>query len=93
MPFVIEAIDRAGHLETRLANRAAHLEHLAGVADKVIAAGPLLGADGKPVGSLIILDLPDLAAMQGFVSADPYSKADLFETVTIRPWVRVYPKD
>ena len=33
------------------------------------------------------------AAAEAFVADDPYAKAGLFESVTIRPWRKVYPAD
>jgi uncharacterized protein YciI len=52
-------------------------------------AGPLLSASGDMIGSLIILDVPDLADAHRWAADDPYAKAGLFETVTLTEWKRV----
>jgi uncharacterized protein YciI len=52
-------------------------------------AGPFLDKDGEMCGSLIILDLPDIAAAQAWATNDPYAKAGLFREVTLMPWNKV----
>jgi uncharacterized protein YciI len=46
--------------------------------------GPFVDADGKMIGSLLIIEAADLAAAEAFAAADPYKAADVFESVTIR---------
>ena len=88
MLVALFARDKAGALETRLANREAHIAHLkeSGV---VAQAGPLLDDDGQMCGSLVVLDVEDMAAAQAWADADPYAKAGLFENVTLIQWNRV----
>lgn len=80
--------DKPGHLQTRLDNRSAHLAHIesSGVVEM---AGPFLDAGGQMTGSLVILQVEDLAAAQAWADADPYAKAGLFESVTISEWKKV----
>lgn len=93
MHFVIHCTDRPGSAALRTANRPDHLAHLERHAAAILAAGPLLGADGaSPVGSLLIMEFADRAAAEAFAAADPYAKAGLFAAVTITPWRRTYPK-
>ena len=80
--------DKPGALEIRKANREAHLAYL-GASDIVRQAGPLLDEAGAMTGSLLILDVVDLAQAQDWAASDPYSKAGLFETVQIVEWKRV----
>ena len=47
-------------------------------------------ADGKPRGSLLILDVADRAEAEAFAAGDPYAKAGLFESAVIRPFRQVY---
>ena len=86
MLFSIVAIDRPGRLERRKATRPAHLEFLAVSADRVRAAGAFLAEDGTPTGSLLIVEAESLAEAEAMVAADPYTKAGLFESVTVRAW-------
>lgn len=87
MRVALICIDKAGALQTRLDNRAAHLAHIesSGVVEM---AGPFL-QDGAMVGSLVILDVPDLAAAQDWATNDPYAQAGLFQSVDIREWKKV----
>ncbi|TIN51131.1 MAG: hypothetical protein E5X95_05360, partial [Mesorhizobium sp.] len=47
---------------------------------------------GKPDGSLVMIEAPDMAGAQALAAADPYAKAGLFESVEIRPWNWVFQK-
>lgn len=85
--FAVICRDKPGHLETRKANRDAHLAYLAETG--VAQAGPFLDTDGQMCGSLLILDVADHAAAKAWVAGDPYGKAGLFESVTIDEWKRV----
>lgn len=92
MLFAITCLDKPGSLELRLANRAAHLDYARRNAHRMVVGGPLLGEDGESmVGSLLVIDLPDRAAAEALMAEDPYTKAGLFESVTIRPYKKVFP--
>lgn len=88
MLIALMARDKDGALETRKANRDAHLAYIdaTGVVDQ---AGPLLDADGQMIGSLVILDVDDMAAARDWADNDPYAKAGLFQSVDLIPWKRV----
>ncbi len=89
MPFyALVCRDKPGALDIRKANRDAHLEHIrkSGV---VSQAGPFLDADGQMCGSLVVLNVPDRSAAEAWAEADPYAKADLFDSVSIDEWNRV----
>ncbi|GAB4560368.1 MAG: YciI family protein [Ruegeria sp.] len=87
MLIALIARDKDGALQTRLDNRAAHLAYIeeTGV---VAQAGPLLDGDSM-IGSLVILDVEDLAAAQAWADNDPYAKAGLFKSVELIPWKKV----
>lgn len=80
--------DKPGHLQTRKDNRDAHLAYLRATG-VVQQAGPLLDDAAEMCGSLIVLDVTDMAAAQEWADNDPYAKAGLFETVTLIQWNRV----
>jgi uncharacterized protein len=88
MLFALIARDKSGSIDTRLANRAAHLDYInqSGV---VRQAGPLLDKDGGMIGSLLILEVEDQEAAMRWAAGDPYSKAGLFQDVEILPWKKV----
>ena len=92
MPYMIYCLDKPGHAHVRADNRAAHLDYLKKWSDKLIAAGPLLTDDGSGmVGSLILMDLKDRGEADTFLASDPYGKAGLFASVSVRPWKKVLP--
>lgn len=92
MLFAIVCTDRPGALETRMSNRPAHLAFLESRAAELASAGALLDLDGKPCGSLLVIEAADRASAEAFAAADPYAHADVFESTVIRPF-RVVFKD
>lgn len=88
MLFAVICDDRPDGLDTRLANRAAHVAYLkeSGV---VVQAGPFLDDEGKMRGSLVVIDVPDRAAAEAWAGCDPYRLAGLFAKVEIRAWNKV----
>lgn len=90
--FAVNCKDKPGHLQTRLDNRAAHLDYMKANMDKLVIGGPLQTEDRQSmVGSLLVLDFTDRAELDAFLAADPYAKAGLFESVTITPFKKVLP--
>jgi uncharacterized protein YciI len=90
MLFAIICADKPGRIELRQSTRPAHLAHLQAHQAQLVEAGPLLDAEGKPCGSLLLVDMADRAAAEVFATADPYAKAGLFESVLIRPYRAVF---
>ena len=90
MLFAIICTDRPGGLDLRLATRANHIAYLTTYADRIIQGGPVLDIDGRPCGSLLIIEAEDRAAAEGFAATDPYAKAGLFESSVIRPFRTVF---
>lgn len=93
MLFTFTCLDKKDGLALRLQTRPTHLEYLDGHKGRIVFGGPLLDDAGeKPIGSLLIVDLPDQVAAQTFANNDPYAKAGLFQSVTIRPVKKVFPE-
>ena len=87
MLYVAACTDKPNSLETRLANRPAHLEFLNTLGAKVKAGGALLNAEQTtPVGSLLIFEGDSVAEIEALLANDPYAKAGLFSSVTVTPW-------
>ena len=84
--FVLTCLDKPNSLPLRQATREAHLAYLAEHPGVMRLGGPFLDAAGDMAGSLMIVEAADLAAAKAFNAADPYSRADLFASVDIRPW-------
>ena len=91
MHFMIYCQDKAGQSDLRTANRPAHVEYLKANADRIVVAGPLTSEDGAAMlGSLLIMSFDSRDDAEAFAAEDPYNKAGLFASVTIRPWKKVF---
>lgn len=86
MLFAILCDDKPDMLETRLATRIDHLAHLTALGPRLKFAGPFLGADDRPAGSLLVVDVSEEGEARAIADADPYAKAGLFGSVTVRRW-------
>jgi hypothetical protein len=52
----------------------------------------MLSDDGEAMlGSVLVIEAADRAAAEGFAAGDPYAKAGLFESVTIKAFKKVFP--
>ncbi|WP_457647626.1 YciI family protein [Profundibacter sp.] len=82
------AIDKPDALQIRMDNREAHLAYVSetGVVD---LAGPFLDADGNMCGSLLILNVGNMSEAETWAENDPYTKAGLFQSTTLREWKKV----
>ncbi len=87
MPYVLIARDKPGALETRKANRDAHLAY-ANDSGVVLMGGPFLDENGDMCGSMAILDVETLAEAEAWAASDPYARAGLFVGDEIKPWKR-----
>lgn len=85
MIFALICTDKPASLELRTTTRPAHIEYLKAHAAQIVHGGALLDAEGKPGGSLLLVDMPDRAAVERFAANDPYAQAGLFESTVIRP--------
>lgn len=88
MLIALIAHDKPGNLQVRKDNRDAHLAYIAATG-VVSQAGPLLDENGDMAGSLVILDVLDMAAAQDWAENDPYAKAGLFANVKLVRWNKV----
>jgi uncharacterized protein YciI len=86
MLYALLCNDKPDHLQLRLDTRAVHLDYLNSLGDRLKFAGPFLGDDTKPNGSLVVIEASDLHAAREMAANDPYAKAGLFASVDIRPW-------
>lgn len=87
MLIALIARDKAGALQIRKDTREAHLSYLQSTG-VVSQAGPLI-VDGDMAGSLVILDVADMAAAEDWAANDPYAKAGLFDSVELIEWKKV----
>lgn len=87
MRIALIAIDKPNAQQLRLDNREAHLAYVVetGVVE---LAGPFLDGE-KMTGSLLILSVDSMSDAETWAANDPYAKAGLFETVSLREWKKV----
>lgn len=94
MLFAFVCKDKPNHLNVRMDTRPVHVEHLNKLnAEGILKmAGPFLDAEGKPNGSLVIVEAETQADAQALADSDPYAKAGLFESVEVKPFNWVFNK-
>lgn len=92
MLFALTCKDKPDHLQVRLDNRPAHLDFLRKLnkAGTLKFAGPFLDDDGKPCGSLVVVEAASKEDAARIGTDDPYAKAGLFDSVKIRAWNWVF---
>ena len=83
MPYAVHYLDRTDAGDIRQQHREAHIAYRKGLGDKLLLAGPLLSEDGKPVGSLVLLEAGSLADAKTVAHADPYAAAGLFDQILV----------
>ena len=92
MLFAVHALDRPHRTEARLAHYEAHKAFLPtaetfGV--KLVVSGPLVSDDGATmIGSLMLIEAPDRAAVERFNAADPFAQNGVWERITITGFLR-----
>jgi uncharacterized protein len=84
--FALMCFDKPNSLALRMATREAHFAYGRSTPGLVRMGGTFLNDAGEMIGSLIIIEVADLAAARAWHEADPYKLAGLFERVEIRPW-------
>jgi uncharacterized protein len=92
--FAFVCADKPGHLNVRMETRPAHVDHLNALNEKGVLkmAGPFLDGEGKPNGSLVIVEAETIEDARAIADADPYTKAGLFQSVEVKPFNWVFNK-
>jgi uncharacterized protein YciI len=99
MFYAIISQDRANSLDKRLAARPAHLERLNQLKDegRLLIAGPHPAIDSEDPGpagfsgSLVVAEFASLQQAEQWAADDPYIQADVYESVTVKPFKKVLP--
>ncbi|MGE0769839.1 MAG: YciI family protein [Hyphomicrobiaceae bacterium] len=93
MIFVLFCLDKPhGGRDIRRRTRASHLEYLSAHQHLFKYGGPLLGADGETVGSLMMVEVADRAALDQFLATEPYCTSGLYEAMIIRRTRQIFPE-
>ena len=87
MLWSVTCVDVENSADRRAENREGHFEHLRANRDAIVMCGPLMNEDRTaPIGSLLVVDFEDRAAVEAFAAADPYKKGGVFKSVVIYPY-------
>lgn len=93
MLCTIIAFDKPDSVDLRMKTRPTHLAWIEKENMPCVFIGPVLADDGAtPIGSVFIIDAPDLAAARAYAARDPYALAGLFEKTVVQPTRQVFPK-
>ena len=94
MHFAFLCQDKPGALQVRMDTRPDHLSYLNALnaEGKLAFAGPFLGDDGKPTGSLVVVAAETIEEARAIAADDPYAKAGLFSSVEVKAWNWVFNK-
>ena len=88
MLYVLICNDKPNSEALRQSVRADHLEHIQKFDVKF--AGPMLADDESTmIGSIIVIEADSVDVAYAFAEQDPYARAELFDSVTIRPFKQV----
>ncbi len=97
MQFTIIAHDgtAAGTLERRLAAREQHMEriHAMKAEGTILDGGALIDDDGKMIGSVVLCEFPDRAALDAYIVSEIYFTQNVWKDITVLPFRRVQWRD
>ncbi|APG93043.1 YciI family protein [Sinorhizobium americanum] len=93
MQFTIIARDdtAAGTLDRRLAARDKHMEriHAMKAEGSVIDGGALLDGAGNMIGSVVLCEFPDRAALDHYIKSEIYYTDGVWKDIEVLPFRRV----
>jgi uncharacterized protein YciI len=88
--YFVYSRDAVGVAERMEALTPEHWSYMDPFADRLVARGPTLSADGEVhTGSVHVVSLADLPAARRFADEEPYQRAGLFAETTIVRWVNL----
>ncbi len=91
MSYIIQTRDKADYGHVRAEWRAEHLDYVDKNKHKLLAAGALVDDDGSGGhGGVIIVDTDDREEAEGFIANDSFSRAGLFESVSVTRWRKAF---
>ncbi|MBW8055547.1 MAG: YciI family protein [Acidiferrobacterales bacterium] len=99
MYYVVIGTDISDSLDKRLAARPAHATRLQQLQNegRLLLAGPLPAIDSEDpgaagyIGSLIVAEFESLDAARAWADADPYVKAGVYASVSVKPFRKTLP--
>jgi uncharacterized protein YciI len=92
MLFAFVLHDAPGMAARRIEVRPEHKAYLAGVAERIAFAGPLLDETGEMSGSLLVIDFSDRAAALGWLAAEPFTRAGVYGRSEVSAFRNLWPQ-
>ena len=88
MQYVVHALDFPDALERRLAVREAHLEGIRHMKANGTfhLGGALLNDEGRMIGSMMLIEMPDDAAVQTWLKGEVYVTNRVWDHIDVRPF-------
>jgi uncharacterized protein YciI len=90
MLFVVYCKDKPGDLRGKL--RGDHLRYVLSNPGPYRFGGPLIGDDGRVIGSILLFEVADRAQLDAILAADPYFRDGLYQSVEIHATRQVAPE-
>jgi uncharacterized protein YciI len=84
--YAMMGFDAPDSIERREEFRAEHRAYVYDNLQALRLAGAFENADGKQIGSLLIFEAPDEAAVWKWIEAEPFYRAGIYATVEVRRW-------
>jgi uncharacterized protein YciI len=90
MQFLVVARDGTddGALDRRLRVRPSHLVAIAPLVEDghVLVGGAILNEADEMIGSMLLVDFPDRAAVDAWLGADPYVTGGVWQEIEVSPF-------
>ena len=83
MQYLINAYDGENMLEKRMEVRPRHLENINKLGKHVVFAGGRLNDDGKPVGSVMVMEFDTRAELDEYMKSEPYIEEKVWDKVDV----------
>lgn len=85
MQFIVMGLDHPNALDRRMAARQAHIDVCGAMkADgRMLYGVALLGEDGNMCGSMLVLDMPDRAAVDEYLKTEPYVLGNVWGEIKV----------
>jgi uncharacterized protein len=91
--YVLRLLDKPAASALRDVVRPAHKAYLAGVAERIAFAGPLVADDGVAmIGSLLAIDFDSRAAAMAWLADEPFTRAGLYAGTEVHAFVNLWPQ-
>jgi len=87
--FLVLAYDGtdAGAVQRRAAARDPHLDYIKPMVERreIIVGGAIFDDQGKPIGSAVVTEFPDRAALDAWFAKDPYVLDGVWKRIEVTP--------